>query len=281
VLQILFGDDEHTAIDGPYQRLMKTRKWVYISAAAATVITLRLYNPAALPDALKFIQLPAWLIGKALIGGLTYLVFQYAFLAIQLGVTYDIVLGERLSSRRGEQIEAARKRFSEAEGRLRGYKDARAQPRRDRLRDAASNLDEQKQVVAMEAAKLRSRFPGLDTDVISDDPDGWGPEAASETFRAFIQGRKNVLYAENEYNQIQREEQQQEESIALPDPALLSLLEQVSEADEGVRTLLRKDPKERLFFVIMEIAIDLIRVAPPIPIGGLAIFHLWIAMHTP
>lgn len=112
MLQIIFGDDEHTAADGPYPRTMKTRKWVYVTAAAATLLSLRLYDQAAAAEFLKVISLPGWLLSQATLVGLIYLLIQYALLIGQLVSSYDIVLAERLAFRRAEELSQAQERLS-------------------------------------------------------------------------------------------------------------------------------------------------------------------------
>ena len=87
MLQVIFGDDEHTAADGPYARLMKTRKWLYIVAVAELAIANGLYNEKATADLLKVASIPTSALESALLFGLSYMLLQYAFLTWQLFTT--------------------------------------------------------------------------------------------------------------------------------------------------------------------------------------------------
>ena len=115
MLQLIFGDDEHTASEGPYSRVMKTRKWLYMGSIALIAIGSGLYNENAATEALKFINIPTTMLKTGLIIGLTYLLIQYALLVFQLITTYDITLSERFTSRRSEELQAARERLRAAQ----------------------------------------------------------------------------------------------------------------------------------------------------------------------
>lgn len=111
MFQIIFGDDEHTAVDGPYSRLMKTRKWLYLTSAIALILSFRLYDEEAAGDILRVVELPWWLISQAALGGLIYLSMQYGLLVRQLLSSYDIILAERLAFRRAEDLAKAQERL--------------------------------------------------------------------------------------------------------------------------------------------------------------------------
>lgn len=115
MLQIIFGDDEHTASDGPYLRVLKTRKWLYITSIAGLIIANGLYNEKAAEDALKIIKIPHYFLRGGVLVGMFYLVLQYAFLIVQLISTYDIVLSERFTSRRADELASARNAKDDAQ----------------------------------------------------------------------------------------------------------------------------------------------------------------------
>ena len=117
-LQILFGDDEHTASDGPYSRLMKVRKWMYLSSGALLLLAHGLYSEDKLATLFTPVRFPSWLLGPALASGLMYLLVQYGLLAIQLRTTYDIALKERLRFRRVEELASAQLRVDSARERV-------------------------------------------------------------------------------------------------------------------------------------------------------------------
>lgn len=113
-LQSLFGDDEHTGADGPYTRLMRVRKWMYLSSGVLALLVYDLYSPDDMKRIIPPLDVPVWLIGQAVLIGLLYLLLQFSLLSFQLMTTYDIILRERLKFRRLEELNAARVRLKEA-----------------------------------------------------------------------------------------------------------------------------------------------------------------------
>lgn len=93
MLHIVWGDDEHTSIDGPYARLMKARKWIYILSLIGLIIEFGLYNEAATEALVRVVDVPASLIRALVVLGLTYLMAQYAMLAVQLGTACGPTVG--------------------------------------------------------------------------------------------------------------------------------------------------------------------------------------------
>ncbi|HEY0085891.1 MAG TPA: hypothetical protein VGB65_08260, partial [Allosphingosinicella sp.] len=110
MMQVIFGDDEHTAADGPYSRLMKARKWIYIGSIAELAIIKGLYNETATAEILKVASVPVAVLQPALLVGLAYMLIQYNLLVWQLFTTYDIVLAERFTFRRSDELAVARQR---------------------------------------------------------------------------------------------------------------------------------------------------------------------------
>ncbi len=110
MIQIFFGDDEHTAAEGPYVRMLKARKWLYISSALAVLHSFRLIDLKSLkklsggliPASDKDLWLATWVIGS----GLLYLIVQYVLICFQLGAAYHRVLDIRLpDSQEGMNIQ--------------------------------------------------------------------------------------------------------------------------------------------------------------------------------
>jgi hypothetical protein len=123
MLQSVFGDDEHTASEGTYQRLMKTRKWLYLTSALAIVMSQGLYDEEAAKALLQVVAAPEWLIRGAVKIALGYLLLLYSLLFLQLATTYDIIWRERLfkSAREKDRsasiaVEAANRELSDAAG---------------------------------------------------------------------------------------------------------------------------------------------------------------------
>lgn len=107
-LQIFFGDDEHTALEGPYIRVMKARKWLVITSALAILAGLGLYDQQATKSIVRIFGVPDDLLRKSLGAALLYLILTYAFLVSQLLSIYDLTLSERFSIRQKEEVEKAR-----------------------------------------------------------------------------------------------------------------------------------------------------------------------------
>lgn len=118
MFQVIAGEDEHTAVDGPYARLMKTRKWLLIASAAGAAIHLQIYDADAFKGLIKVLALPPWLLRSSVVAGLAYMLIQYALLAGQLLTTYDLILRERFVGHHDEAIKAATLRASDAEAEL-------------------------------------------------------------------------------------------------------------------------------------------------------------------
>lgn len=156
MLQIITGEDEHTASEGPYGRLLKTRKWLILTATIAVLLHYGLYDPASFKDLVKVISVPEWLLRSSVAGGLTYMIFQYGMLIFQLGSTYDLVLAERFEERREADLQAAKDRLENAgiyaEDIEREYKSRTIANQvitptdlnlaRERLKDAAKSYEE-------------------------------------------------------------------------------------------------------------------------------------------
>jgi hypothetical protein len=110
MFQVIFGDDEHTASEGPYHRALKTRKWLYVAALAIIAVKSGLYNEEAAAKSFQVFTIPSETLIFSLTAGIAYLTVQYVLLLVQLGTTYDITLSERFTFRRAEQLQAARDR---------------------------------------------------------------------------------------------------------------------------------------------------------------------------
>lgn len=106
--QMIFGDDEHTARDGPYKRLLATRKWLYIGAAMAALLSWGAYDENSTKTLIKIVDLPFWIVRSFVLSSVGYLILQYAFLLVQLSSVYDLVLRERFAVRRQEDLSNAR-----------------------------------------------------------------------------------------------------------------------------------------------------------------------------
>lgn len=143
MLQTFFGDDEHTAADGPYIRIMRARKWLLGTAALAIAFNMQLLDLAAITNLIKILKLSEHIFKITLITTIIYLSVQYSIIAIQVAVVYDIIISDRMRSRRDEEIRIAQARLDDSrkevitiEGEA-ASKNATSFPRRGKLGDGS------------------------------------------------------------------------------------------------------------------------------------------------
>lgn len=251
MLQIIFGDDEHTAADGPYSRLMKTRKWLYLSSAAAIAMASGLYDEASVKEILKVVELPIWTLAPALCVGLGYLTAQYLLLLRQLVSIYDLVLADRLQTRRVDDLNAARERIKDADAELHAALKASAEhdARLSRLTDELRTLKQQND--GADAAARQGAGMGDRDDVMS----------ASQVFTNAmrIAELEKALAAEQGSNRT-----------ALVDSARSAAVQ----AHEAYQQIYMSNPGNRSGYRASEVAIDALRLVPPLAASGYALWRL-------
>jgi hypothetical protein len=93
---------------------MKARKWLYGTAALATAFNMHLLDLNALSSLLKVVKISEPIFRHSLISALLYLGFQFLVLTMQVVVTYDIIMSDRMRSRKDEDIRAAQARVDES-----------------------------------------------------------------------------------------------------------------------------------------------------------------------
>lgn len=104
MLKNLLGDDEHTASEGPYSRLIKNRKWLLLWAVAATLYGHGQVRGEVIEKLLGgVIHVTHELLWFGVLIPLTVLTIQALLLIGQNVVTYDIQLGDRF-----EKIQSAK-----------------------------------------------------------------------------------------------------------------------------------------------------------------------------
>lgn len=263
-LQILFGDDEHTAKDGPYSRVLKTRKWLYVSAALGTIVALGLYDPMAAKSVLKLVALPEWLVRQALFAGLAYLSAQYLLLCGQLLVTYDIILRERLGFRREDELRVGRESVRDAQRELIAYEDQRP-------------LVPLKELVAADEEYRNAE--GRLTRLLKDAAEAptmvtIGTKQFDLTENQVEQARAEVDSAKRRLELMRRDADRLEKARSLPDPVRRSLEESAKAAVEALVALEMEDPARRQGYRLMEVVIDGMRLAPPVIWSAVVILAL-------
>lgn len=257
--QILFGDDEHTARDGPYNRLLKTRKWIYVSAALAILLAYDLYRPDAAADLLKVIGLPPLLIGPALMVGALYLLVQYGLLLGQLWVSYDLVLQERLTFRRAEEL-------TKAQERVRMAREAAAKQSRATRDELRSDLAEVQRALSTAARELDERE--LDLKRLEGTYDN-----TASLKREQVTRRIELLKALTLQGQRRTADLEEQISEATFDVDVAEAPD-VEEAEAELRHLRAQNPADRKGYKAMEVAVDVLRLIPPPIIGAWSLFRL-------
>lgn len=262
-LQILFGADEHTAKDGPYARLMSTRKWIYLSSALAIMFAADLYDQAAAKGLIRVFDLPLAVISPAVLIGLLYLLLQYGLLIGQLAVSYDIIMDERLAFRRAEEIadaqdrvklarEAALKRRQEQDQALiRAVIEAS-----ERVKTAQDELEK----LAIEERRLEFEMGNL-VDLKLDQ---------TRERLARVRGTLPALEAALASAEVQRSTATLQ-SRPDDDPDIV-------EAMKVLDQIRAQNPADRRGYRQAEIAIDWLRLGPPVLVGAGAAARLALSM---
>ena len=258
MLQVIFGDDEHTASEGPYARLMKTRKWLYLSSASAILLSNNLVDTKAINDVLKIVETPPHLLGAALVGGLIYMIIQYALLTMQLCCVYDIVLNERFRFRREDELAAARTRVSEADKKVRTItRTVSDHPNMVAFRQRTQALDDDEKLV---------RF-GMSADALAQ-------SYAVEKENGFSGlSSYDVAQLKLESIEIDRNEISAAMSAMMDhlnrENSFREAVEDVRTAEETYKAISMQNPADRPVYRVVESGIDIARLMPP------AVFAIW------
>jgi len=266
MLQIIFGDDEHTAADGTYIRVMKTRKWLYLSSAASPVVSLGFYDASSATELVKVIKLPTTLVAPSLSFGVTYLLIQYAFLLGQLFSTYDIVLKERFIFRRADELSSTRERMVDARQKLNvamtEFRHNNETAFDSRERELIATLNAEKDLLAASEKsriQLENRKAAPEHIALAYHDEGRRKAfqaVASNALKRLREDRPGELQPEHDPNVRMAE-------LALKD------------CDEAFLALQRQVPSERKGYQLAERLIDFSRILPPLAFAILALLHYW------
>lgn len=95
----LFGDDEHTAADDPYQRALRSRKWLVGAAFGAWLVGSQAFDPAIVNVGIGTVAVSeqTWL--TVTWYSMIYTLAFYTLVIVQLSFRYDALLKERLIAR--------------------------------------------------------------------------------------------------------------------------------------------------------------------------------------
>lgn len=266
----LAGDDEHTAIEGPYARLMKTRKWLVISSVLAALVVLRVYDPVATKALIRITEIPDWLFANAVLGGLAYLAIQYGLLLYQLWITYDLTLSERLKFRRADDLAKAVDASRSAERDLVDAKSggeisltphpADIRRAEKQLRVAASNV---------ETAQMKLHAESV-------------PNTISWTLaeNELEEAKRLLEDAEAAMVTVEAQKRSLSEKIESRHARISAAQRNFDKAIQDLEELARQDPSKRGRYIWAEKAIDALRLAPPAFAGIVAMLSLVITFHN-
>ena len=259
-LQILFGDDEHTAADGPYLRVMKVRKWLYISSAIAIIFASGQYHAEKMAELFAPVTLPDWLLEPALAIGLVYLLAQYGLLIWQFRATYDLMLKERLRFRRVDDLKSAQLRIDEAIKRAAEKAETDFEKARTTARKRMDEIvQNQKDLDQLNARLYEVRHPTDDDGVLySDEERDRHIRGMSDEIQRLKAKLKNLRRAAGRPEALPME---------TPDwtdlPASDATRIEVDAAQASYAELLSEDPASRPGYARAETLIDLLRVGIP------------------
>lgn len=286
-LSNLLGDDEHTAADGPYKRVMKTRKWVYISATIAILIAGgRYHEEGGNKVLLGVFSLPDFVFAAAMIAGLLYLVPLYLILVAQLRDVYSAVLDERLADQRLERLRDAIKRQLGASEELdlwmSSWRNAQLAPVLEAEETVLNRLSQAKQFI-----RQRSADPAFD---IAEASEIWRGMTTAE-LQEFLssspeaQSRWILNHAASLEIEYQRAvEARRRVELAEPpedDQRVRLLRNALTDANNDLQNLNNVRAYLSPGYRKKELWIDVLRVVPPALTGGGALAGLLITYAGP
>ncbi|HEX3888494.1 MAG TPA: hypothetical protein VHW05_13435 [Phenylobacterium sp.] len=108
MIQIGWGDDEHTVAEGAYLRAMRARKWVMLGAAASLLLAHGLVKVPELEGVLRVLRTPMWSLKLTALVGLSYSTLQYLLVGVQFCATYPAILEDRLGQKQERELDENR-----------------------------------------------------------------------------------------------------------------------------------------------------------------------------
>lgn len=112
MIHISWGDDEHTAVEGAYSRLLKSRKWLLAAGTFALVLSGGYLQVDKLNQLLGVIHIPEAALRTSAILALGYMLIQYFAITFQLWRGYPEVLEERLLGAQEKEIADRRQKLT-------------------------------------------------------------------------------------------------------------------------------------------------------------------------
>ncbi len=266
MLPIIFGDDEHTAVDGPYKRVLATRKWLYILSTLSIVVTLGFYDASSTTSLVKVVRLPTDLVSPALMIGISYLVIQYTLLAWQLCTTYDIVLKDRFILRKADELSSARIRMLDSKRELDSlaseakiYGNYMFDERENALSTSLSEKDNSLAEAEAELSKLKSYGASQDKQAAAEGVKAGRQRERNNVATALLRLRDDKMsYVDAKYK------------MRLSSASLV-----FSKSEKSFVELQKQEPSERMGYQLSERIIDVSRILAPYILAVIALFRYW------
>lgn len=248
-----FGGDDHTGQDGPYSRMLKCRKWIYLSALGILIISHGLYDQAGLKQLLPFLNVPREAVYASSALGGSYLVLQYLMLADQFRVSHDIIIKERFRHRKEAELDRLNDAMRETQGTLDMTSAQRARELQSGIDAAQSRAAELEALIAEAYEEIRV---GVDEIPLR---------------RAIANNQRGVEAARKEEHLLRAR------SYNLELEADISAINQkIAHLKRSLAELEKDNPSQRRGYVRNEYAIDLMRLAAPVVTFAVVLVQSWL-----
>jgi hypothetical protein len=291
-----FGDDEGTAAEGPYKRLLKLRKWLYLASAFAGLNAAGLLRPEKFSSLVAgLVHVTPFIATVAIVTGFTLTTVQYFVLLVQLGTTYDIVLEDRLAGRRREDIKIAKTELEKIAGEVAPLKEQEVLFEQEKVNITLSEPKTDELIFTTVTGKYL--VEDMDADEFTFDL--IGEPHRSKEYKAIEQA---VIEAFRSYSTKARAEMMQTHIGNGPSTPLGQVVQKIRDyraadiklrlhrnshasdykrlaaAEAEYARVLRSDPAERPLFLPIERFLDRVRVWPPVGAAVIAWCHIGYAV---
>ncbi len=105
-ISILLGGDDHTGGTGPYERMLKSRKWLVIVSTMLLLTVQGYVDFEAINDAFPYVEIVREPVTKSLLLLLYYLFTIFVMLIWQYTTVHRTEMSDRLSASKREQTDA-------------------------------------------------------------------------------------------------------------------------------------------------------------------------------
>lgn len=260
-----FGDDDVNGPDGVFGAASKLRKWLYLTSGLAIMVSLRHVQPGQIENFLKVVSADYRGVAWTVLASLTYVIVHYSLLLWQVGLTYPIILTQRLAFRNQDRVEEARDRLTQTIEQLENVRkiisDFRQNPR---IAEVEREIEAER--VRIEAGIKRLEEINPPTDSLDSEVRNlrWEQDALPQSI-----GRKQmeIVMMNAAKNQVPA------------DANLKSLEDAVQQRRGDLVKIAMTDPAATPGYELIERLRDTLRLAPPLLFGLGALTNLLLAIH--